>query len=457
MYLLSSYCLLVVALFLVVFCWSSVSVRSIIKHRIVESEETGTFYLIQSNAIRKHIPDSYTLQLLLGDTLRVDEEQQVTKVSENLLEFFQYEKMPSLLVENDYPDEKIRAFVQHFEIVDYPFYWTDTHIIKGYFNSAIIRWHNASLIAYRGGRKTRTQLSFSWMSDDFKTVDLDREYLGLMGRGQGALVKKSGAFDHSEEDPRMLVLSNNRLMVSYISCLNDCPDYYFNTTITFFTMNLNKQTNQIEFGKSIYLDYSSWQAPEEYTYVQGIRTVKQKNWVPFEYNGAIHFIHTFYPLQVLEVIGRDANGFGIMKYVVKDTDLYAIPWKKSFGWPIRGGTAAIKVRGVYLTIFHAVTVLDKLVYTMGALTFCAEPPFNILSMSKVPITKSLLYDGEWANSGVYYVVFPCGIQLSEDEQLLYISLGHNDRDTMVLKFEVDALLESLSPIAECLSSTSMKH
>lgn len=421
------------------------------KHKIVRSEETGAYYLLVSNGVRRHIPDDTTLKIILADTMNF-ERGGIAAISEEILSYFALDRStPSLHMSNPFPDEKMRVFIQHFEIVEYPWFWTDSYKLPGLFNPAFVQWQGGPLVAWRGGPIATTHLKFGWLSEDYSRLEENREYLGLSA-AQDHIVKGM-VFNHTQEDPRMLVMSDGRLMVCYIGCIDDCPPDTFNTSVIYFYASVNPNTNKIVFGPSILLDYASWEKPDEMHYYHGQRTVKQKNWVPFEYNKTLHFVHTFYPMQVVKVIGHDYNNFGRMELVIKQTEMLPLPWKRAYGWPIRGGTPAILVRGVYLSLFHAVVkksnYRERHTYVMGAVTFCPHPPFNLLSMSAVPIAKQMLYDGRWAAPDIFYVVFPAGIHLTDDGNYLWVTLGHQDGDGYMIKLEVEGLFNSMHTFGTC--------
>jgi hypothetical protein len=130
-----------------------------------------------------------------------------------------------------------------------------------------------------------------------------------------------------------------------------------------------------------------------------------------------------------------------------------IPWPGEYGLPIRGGTPAILVNGVYLSIFHTVSMFQmpyKLkTYFIGAITFCPNPPFNIHSISKYPIVKESFYSGEWVKNNLDYVLFPVGIIKDKSDKYLFISMGVQDKNGYVVKFEIEGLFKSLNIISNC--------
>jgi predicted GH43/DUF377 family glycosyl hydrolase len=193
----------------------------------------------------------------------------------------------------------------------------------------------------------------------------------------------------------------------------------------------------------------------------------QKNWVPFEYNGRLLWLESIYPTNVLEVVNEynatanDSNHEADIKIISKgehvsgeEADRLHRPWLNYYGLPLRGSTPAIKVRGVYLGFFHTVLMFQfpyKLkTYFMGAYTFCPEPPFKIHSMSQIPIVLPEWYQGAWLTIHTDYVVFPIGLFLEDgDNEHVWLSMGQQDKDGLVLKLHIDELFQRLVNVTEC--------
>ena len=123
-----------------------------------------------------------------------------------------------------------------------------------------------------------------------------------------------------------------------------------------------------------------------------------------------------------------------------------------YGWhqygPARGGTPGVLLPGGkhYLMFFHTRTKLPKnwmFTYLMGAITFCAKPPFNLHAISHAPIANSSLYSTGWVNRATDYVVFPMGLVIEEDGKSLWLSLGSQDREGILTKIDLHSLLASM--------------
>ena len=72
-------------------------------------------------------------------------------------------------------------------------------------------------------------------------------------------------------------------------------------------------------------------------------------------------------------------------------------------------------------------------------------------MSRLPIvSEKKLYEGPWLFKKVDYVVYPSGIMFDRlNDSFIWVSMGHQDRDAYLLKFEVDTLLRSLEFVSGC--------
>lgn len=104
----------------------------------------------------------------------------------------------------------------------------------------------------------------------------------------------------------------------------------------------------------------------------------EKNWVPFEHKGRLHFIYQCHPEQVV---------------IQMDGDVVTGQWKSSspefYAGTIRGGTVPIRHGQQWLRFFHGAQNSKSnhfpLTYHVGALLMQPEPPFQITKVSSRPI------------------------------------------------------------------------
>ena len=79
---------------------------------------------------------------------------------------------------------------------------------------------------------------------------------------------------------------------------------------------------------------------------------------------------------------------------------------------------------------------------MGAYTYSAQPPFEILAHSKVPILPEGLYGRDVCEKNMLrHVIFPAGIIRIED--YIYISIGYNDKDAYMYMIGFEEVWNSL--------------
>eukprot|EP01041_Mallomonas_annulata_P010716 gene10716-22376_t len=132
----------------------------------------------------------------------------------------------------------------------------------------------------------------------------------------------------------------------------------------------------------------------------------QKNWMPFIYKNTQLFIYSVQPHQIIYTVPTDepyttplrpgltsqSNGFkDLIAKLASSTMMTDFYWCLG---DIRGGTPALLIGDRYLTFFHSrkgnmATTKDT--YFMGAYTFAAEPPFQILSITAEPIIAKGFY------------------------------------------------------------------
>lgn len=86
-------------------------------------------------------------------------------------------------------------------------------------------------------------------------------------------------------------------------------------------------------------------------------------------------------------------------------------------------------------------------YFMGAYLFNPEPPFAITHISNEPLVPHRFYDETldgWAFRSIDYIVFPMNIIAVDD--LLFLSVGRNDRSGFLVKLNITGLVDSLLPV-----------
>lgn len=189
--------------------------------------------------------------------------------------------------------------------------------------------------------------------------------------------------------------------------------------------------NQFSLSKPTKLFYP----PKHYSQIW------QKNWVPFEWNGALLFSYTLNPHEVLYLCDDAGNCTQLVESSFQNSK-----WK----WgEMRGGTPALLVDNDYLAFFHSAQVMTSeaskgaplLHYFMGAYTFSSDPPFDIKMISPEPIIGKEFY------TDVPYprrVIFPTGFVVKEDE--IIIAYGKNDREMWIARINKTRLYQHLVPI-----------
>lgn len=101
----------------------------------------------------------------------------------------------------------------------------------------------------------------------------------------------------------------------------------------------------------------------------------------------------------------------------------------------------------YLAFFHSrhlIPLNAVQTYVYGAYTFTNTPPFQITSISVYPIIHDQFYTGAWvAGNHFDYSNYPTSLHVNESTNSLYLTVGHNDIDGYVLKYQLDSILSSL--------------
>lgn len=156
----------------------------------------------------------------------------------------------------------------------------------------------------------------------------------------------------------------------------------------------------------------------------------EKNWCLFGHNGHFHFIYSYQPHVVVEIL----EGNHCMPHRSAPT----VSW--AYG-QIRGGTPPVLVGDHYLTFFHSSLPWKggRRRYYMGAYTFEAHTPFKVKSITKEPLLVGS--ENDTRIHGGPPVIFPCGALLENNEWA--VTFGVNDEACGWIKIPVKDLEERL--------------
>lgn len=183
----------------------------------------------------------------------------------------------------------------------------------------------------------------------------------------------------------------------------------------------------------------------------------EKNWSPFSYDGALHFIYQSSPTLMLR-LGEAAlqmPASDAVPEIVQPPSQVAIPW--AFG-EVRGGTQAIYDPGIdrYVTFFHSRHFgsinggARRDHYFVGFYTFLPHPPFDIDGMYPAPlISEPFLEELEHTMTGT--IVYVQGLVIGGDRY--WVSYGRGDRALGMMSFDRQQLLAGLVNPAKTPLST----
>jgi predicted GH43/DUF377 family glycosyl hydrolase len=184
---------------------------------------------------------------------------------------------------------------------------------------------------------------------------------------------------------------------------------------------------------------AKWEIVDEWQPEYGSNNgrAKEKNWVFFEHDHAIHCVYADSPKHiVLRLEGE------------KVVQIYESPGASWHFGPMRGGTNPVRMAdGNFLAIFHS-SVPSELPpayvrYYGAAMTFAGKPPFEPLQISTKPIMVGSEVDGHQVDPRYVagwkpFVTFPAG--LVEDGDGWLCSIGVNDWQCAVARLRLPQLL-----------------
>lgn len=307
----------------------------------------------------------------------------------------------------------------------------DIHHIGEYMNPAIVRWRGRLLLTTgsNGGRANtkvtkNALLEFRWLNDSLLPFSGTERLLGITPDEVEMLDREAYG-----EDPRVVVLSDDRLLVFYA--------YPFQalTRIGMLEVAVNQSSQKAEIASL----HSSIHPTVDFS-------MRHKNWAPFQArNGDVLLVQNINPFIVVKPVLHTDDGQLHAELVSSQPgiDLY---------WPygvLRGGTNAVYLqdKDAYLAFFHSKCNFPgnyMSSYVAGAYTFSAQAPYRLLSLSALPIMSERFYTGPWSplkNARIDYCFFPTAIFL--DGPQIVMSAGFQDHSGYLMRLELQAVLDTM--------------
>ncbi len=303
--------------------------------------------------------------------------------------------------------------------------------IPGYpfaYNPSIIRWNGRLLLSFRITHNPKSpfdsELGMVWLDDEFNVAS-DPMLLDT----RGPLLINSRA-----EDGRLVQMGGKLYLV-----------YSNNTELQVSKGGFRVHIAEVEIDENFF-ELKNKECLSEFE--SESKEIREKNWVPFDYNGNLMLAYSLNPHFILQPI-------------IGSGHCESTAWSEgriNWGWgQLRGGTPAIKIDGSeYLAFFHSSKSMltahseekSILHYFMGAYTFSGEPPFAITKISPKPIIGKGFYSGIPYTS--YYwkkqqrVIFPGGYFCEDDN--IYVAYGREDHEIWIVTLDRKGLMQSLEPI-----------
>ncbi len=307
--------------------------------------------------------------------------------------------------------------------------------IPGYpdaYNPSIIRWNDSYLLSFKIiPHPSFTFHSFAgviWLDDDFnpkgnaQILNLRDDATGVPSRVDDGRLMEVGGYLHfvySDNADPIISRGGFRVFVAQLKCTDSRFDIVSIERLSRFEGQNEK--------------------------------IREKNWVPFEYEEKLLLSYSIVPHVVLKPLLDDSQE---CITVCKSRKCPQWDWGE-----IRGGTTALKIdEARYLSFFHSSIIMESIHsdgkpmthYFMGAYTFDAKPPFAVSHISPEPIIGKDFYHGK--NYKPYWkpvvVVFPVGFVF--DEESIWVAYGRQDRECWIVKINKKWLLNSLIDLNFCI-------
>ena len=270
------------------------------------------------------------------------------------------------------------------------------------YNPSLLKIGERKLMAYRYHPKStwETQLAIAELGPKFSVIEN----------------KKVTLTGISNEDPRLFEF-NGEVWIAYVE-----------------SAGWNRKSppkSVVRYGKLV--ENREWLLEKSFSVEYGKNdfTAMEKNWVPFVYEGMIHFIYQISPSHIVIRVDGDR--------VIEEYNTECPQWR--FG-QMKGGSCPFPTgSGKWVRAFHS--RLDNEPppighrYYVGTLEMNSAPPFEVTSVNETPRLFGSELDSmtKTERNGCRHwkgnVVFPSGGFY--DETGRYLSVGVNDCECLIVK------------------------
>jgi hypothetical protein len=266
-------------------------------------------------------------------------------IDDDVLSNFQRGKDgPDLKLAAYNPDELVRLIYQRAIFMSPLDYWVDSYPLKGYFNPSFARWHDEILMVHRqhigqpGMLPDPTCIAFVWLTNNTFLPNITSNHRNISVNT--IITEFDDGSNHFQEDPRVLVLKNGSLLLTYATYHNKIHSFLY------AIIDFNSQTGLAEIGGS-------------YHFTHHENDLNQKNWMPLESAGRLLFFQSINPMHIVEIDYVNVAEHKTSVKTVHKSELVTLPFNEDFYGPVRGGTPAILIRGLYVSLFHTRKVVHK--------------------------------------------------------------------------------------------------
>jgi hypothetical protein len=416
----------------------------------------STFYLKAYDGLLHPIPDKETIAEIgiltsAATNLSLEDHQGLGK---NHSRYALGDPLPSLkLVERGSYDDIMRVFIGKILIRQCPLEVLADIPLGPMINPALLPWHNRLVIIAGPIVNGSTYRRFKTISIGFavlnnQTLQVDRtesrrlfKYAFNLMDGEALAPNAQARWSMNIEDAHLTYGTGTK------------PYRLCSTKVALQVEKAADTSNSEGIPANNLCNNSTLLLEQQLCFDSGsVAAGKQKNWSPFWHNNSLYHIYSIQPWRIVEVIdhttsanvaaGEDKlpadrmqpsnDSYGSptstiaapIRTIALDTNTNTSTLLREMGWHAklfgepRGGTPAVLLPGGlhYFSLFHTRIIVKGNVnhsYMMGALVFCARPPFSLYAVSNVPIVDGKWYEGSWASRQLDYVVYPMSVLIQD--------------------------------------------
>ena len=322
------------------------------------------------------------------------------------------------------PDEIMKIFSIKFKVLQ-----DHNHLIKNLryvdkvWNPSVEKLKGFDKLLIVARNVHGSEINFGWLNNSDNPSALQTKHMGI---GPGL-----SQFDNRPiiigSDARILIINENEILMCF--CVTPYLKAPTRMAITYLkTFDINSKI-VFNVSETYMLEPTFQNTSIAFSVFGRANEAYHKNWSPYVYNSTIYWLASIDPLMIVRITpnsNKIIDGIKTLETEIVYVNELNNYWRREYG-DMRGGTPGKLIgKHQYLFFFHSRQKLgygqsfnSAWTYMMGAFTISSSPPFEMTSISRVPIFHRDFYVGPWDYlKFMDYVVYPMSYYLNDNIDMI---------------------------------------